>query len=346
VPAQPRLPISHTIHLVPFFRFLEDVGAPVERGIGQARLPAHIIDVPDCYAPTESVWGFIGTMAQQQGIDDLGLRVAHGGGLRMLGCGLTGEIDQAETLLRGLERFCRVIHRESSEMRCWLITDEAEARFHLHKTFGPATLGYADTEWLGLMAMLTAIQVFTGPRWQPTRIAIRSKGPVPRLAEELFPDTEFSVGSREIYIAFPRLALSQGRAPDHGDPRFVRPESASFRFAAEEPASDFAQRLRQCLQPHLFDGHPDIRLAAELLNTSTRTLQRRLAELGVTYSCLVDGARFELSKRMLTETDTTATEIAYAVGYSDPSHFARAFRRLASVSPREYRNQARQGGTR
>jgi len=342
VPAQPRLPISHTIHLVPFFRFLEDVGAPVERGIGQARLPAHIIDVPDCYAPTESVWGFIGTMAQQQGIDDLGLRVAHGGGLRMLGRGLTGEIDQAETLLRGLERFCRVIHRESSEMRCWLITDEAEARFHLHKTFGPATLGYADTEWLGLMAMLTAIQVFTGPRWQPTRIAIRSKGPVPRLAEELFPDTEFSVGSREIYIAFPRLALSQGRAPDHGDPRFVRPESASFRFAAEEPASDFAQRLRQCLQPHLFDGHPDIRLAAELLHTSTRTLQRRLAEIGVTYSGLVDGARFDLSKRMLTETDTTATEIAYAVGYSDPSHFARAFRRFASVSPREYRNQARQ----
>ena len=35
-------------------------------------------------------------------------------------------------------------------------------------------------------------------------------------------------------------------------------------------------------------------------------------------------------------TDNTITGIANLLGYTDPSHFARAFRRIAGVSPREY----------
>ena len=34
--------------------------------------------------------------------------------------------------------------------------------------------------------------------------------------------------------------------------------------------------------------------------------------------------------------ENAITDIASLPGYSDPSHFARAFRRLAGVSPREY----------
>jgi len=338
--AQPRLPVSHTIHLVPFFRFLGEVGALVERGIEQTKLPARVIDMPDCYAPTESVWAFIGTMARKEGIDDLGLRVAYFGGLRLLGHGLTRDIDQAETLLAGIERFCRVIHRESSEMTCWLVADEDEARFHLHKTFEPGVLGYTQTEWLGLVAMLTAIQVFAGPHWEPTRVALRSKAPIPQLAHELFPNTQFLTGQRDIYLAFPRSTLSLGHAAQSGDPRFERPRPPSFRFTDGEPPGDFAHRLRLCLEPHLADGYPDIHLAADLIDASTRTLQRRLAELGISYSAVVQGARFELSRRMLLNTETSIADIAYDVGYSDPSHFTRAFRRLAGVAPSKYRSQA------
>ena len=342
MPAQVRLPLSHAIHLVPFMRFLDGIGASVERAIERAKLPSRVIETPDCYAPTESVWAFIGDMARRQDIGDLGLRVGYFGGLQLLGHGLTGEVDHAPTLLQGLQNFSRVIHRESSEMACWLVEDQDEVRFHLHKTFEPGVLGYRQTEWLGLIAMLTAIQVFAGPRWQPTRIAVRSKGPVPQLAHELFANTRFLTGQDEIYIAFPRSTLGRGRAPHNGDPRFERPKPPALRLADEEPTGDFAHRLRLCLEPHLLDGYPDIRLAAELVDATPRTLQRRLGELGITYSRVVDGARFELARRMLTETDGTISDIGYAVGYSDPSHFARAFRRLAGVSPRQFRAAARQ----
>lgn len=334
---QPRLPVSHAIHLVPFFRFLDELGAPVQHGVAQSKLPGRVVESPDCYAPTESVWAFIGKMARSQDIPDLGLRVGYEGGLRMMGAGLVGELERAASLLEGLQNFSHVIHRESSEMACWLSEDGDEVRFYLRKTFEPGVLGYRQTEWLGLMAMLTAIQFFAGPNWQPIRISVRSKGPAPGLAYELFGNAEFLTGQAEIFIAFPRAMLGLAHALHGTDPRFQRPKPAAIGLGDDVPAADFANRLRQCLKPYLFDGYPDVRLAAGLVDTSPRTLQRRLRELGTSYRAVVDGARLDLATRMLTRTDATAAEIGNVVGYSDPSHFARAFRRFTGMSPGEYR---------
>jgi len=61
----------------------------------------------------------------------------------------------------------------------------------------------------------------------------------------------------------------------------------------------------------------------------------------VSYSDLIGEIRFEAAARLLRETDATALEIALEVGYEDPSHFSRAFKRIAGISPREYRRQQR-----
>ena len=58
-------------------------------------------------------------------------------------------------------------------------------------------------------------------------------------------------------------------------------------------------------------------------------------------SIVVDRARFDVASRLLTESEAPSIQVAYATAYSDPSHFSRAFRRIAGVSPREYRQQAR-----
>jgi len=83
-----------------------------------------------------------------------------------------------------------------------------------------------------------------------------------------------------------------------------------------------------------------VALGAEIAGTSVRTVQRRLADLGSSYSEVVDRARFDVASRMLTETDAPSIQVAQATGYGDPSHFARAFRRLTGLSPSKYRSQA------
>jgi AraC-like DNA-binding protein len=51
--------------------------------------------------------------------------------------------------------------------------------------------------------------------------------------------------------------------------------------------------------------------------------------------------RIEHAARVLIETDYTVAEISRAVGYTDPYHFSRVFRRIKGLSPRQYRKQTR-----
>jgi AraC-like DNA-binding protein len=77
--------------------------------------------------------------------------------------------------------------------------------------------------------------------------------------------------------------------------------------------------------------------AAEAAGMSVRSLQRRLASEGLTFSQLIDEVRFEMAVPQLRDPDIRLTDIALSLGYSDPAHFTRAFGRWGGVSPSEYR---------
>jgi AraC-like DNA-binding protein len=104
---------------------------------------------------------------------------------------------------------------------------------------------------------------------------------------------------------------------------------------------DFLGSLRQALCGLLPNGAPPIALAADIAGISPRSLQRRLACHGRTYSQVVDEVRLELGRQLLREPGTTARDVSRQVGYSDHSHFTRAFRRVVGLTPQEYRRLAK-----
>jgi AraC-like DNA-binding protein len=69
---------------------------------------------------------------------------------------------------------------------------------------------------------------------------------------------------------------------------------------------------------------------------SIRTLQRRLRAWGHSFEDIVDETRREAAVARLTASDTSITETAFLLGYSDLSHFTRAFRRWTGTTPREF----------
>lgn len=113
------------------------------------------------------------------------------------------------------------------------------------------------------------------------------------------------------------------------------------RFAGEYLArfadSRVSHSVRLVLGRLLPQGEPKREVVAQLLHVSQRTLQRRLQEEGTSFQALLDDTRRELAEQYLTQPRMSLLEIAYLLGFADPSNFFRAFRRWFKLTPGEYR---------
>jgi AraC-like DNA-binding protein len=109
------------------------------------------------------------------------------------------------------------------------------------------------------------------------------------------------------------------------------------------PSQGFIPQARAALVEAMRGGSPHLARVATRLGTSTRSLQRRLAEHGVRFETMVDDLRRELAFRYLAEPNMPLAEIAFLLGYSDHSAFHRAFRRWAECTPQEYRRRLSSG---
>ncbi|WP_420813005.1 helix-turn-helix domain-containing protein [Photobacterium gaetbulicola] len=84
-------------------------------------------------------------------------------------------------------------------------------------------------------------------------------------------------------------------------------------------------------------GKLSIDFAADLTGLKVRTLQRHLKLCGTTFRQVNDGILIEYACEVLLDTNWTVHQIAINLGYSDTSHFARAFRKSMNCSPKQYR---------
>ena len=63
-------------------------------------------------------------------------------------------------------------------------------------------------------------------------------------------------------------------------------------------------------------------------------------ETGKTIGDAITAARMREAMRLLRETDDMIYEIAVRVGYHEQAHFARLFKRMTGMTPKDYRKQA------
>ena len=91
----------------------------------------------------------------------------------------------------------------------------------------------------------------------------------------------------------------------------------------------------------LATGYPKLERVAGEVGITRRTLQRRLATAGTSYSNLVNEARYQLAAELLEDRSVPISSIAKAVGFANHSGFSRAFHRWTGMTPRQYRAKVR-----
>jgi len=102
-----------------------------------------------------------------------------------------------------------------------------------------------------------------------------------------------------------------------------------------------AAQVRSHLRRALPQASLPLAEVARVMNMTEATLNRRLRDEGTTFQDIKDKLRCDESVRFLESTGLSVSEIADALGFSEPATFCRAFKKWTGVAPGQYRRAAR-----
>jgi len=125
----------------------------------------------------------------------------------------------------------------------------------------------------------------------------------------------------------------------HSDSRLltVITRYAESLLASRPNRNDLPASVSSTIARQMAKELPSLRSTAYLVHVSERTLQRRLAGAGVSYSRLVDGVRRDLALKHIRDAALSITDIAYLLHFGDSTAFYRAFKRWTNEAPAQYR---------
>lgn len=259
--------------------------------------------------------------------------------LRRLQPGAFGALGYAlahcESVGESLATFVRYQAFVTDALR-WERPDPLTLMVEAHPTLAP--LGHPVESAVGLWVALG--RRLAGVEWAPRAVSFRHAplgdplehsaffGVAPAFEaarDALVLDEEtlsLPVRGAELALRSPLLRLIEGRLS-----------------ASVEP--DLVARLRAELRRLLPRGAADKEAVARALGMSSRTLARRLQQAGTRYHAVLDDTRRALALDLLADPTLAVYELAFLLGYSEPSTFHRAFRRWTGESPDAWRRARR-----
>jgi AraC-like DNA-binding protein len=111
---------------------------------------------------------------------------------------------------------------------------------------------------------------------------------------------------------------------------------AADQLAKIPTSAQFSQRIRACILSMLPLGGLTADTVAAQFSMSNRTLRRRLQQEATSYQEILDDVRAELAGHYLAKEKRGIDEVAFLLGFSDPSAFTKAFRRWTGQTPANF----------
>ena len=100
------------------------------------------------------------------------------------------------------------------------------------------------------------------------------------------------------------------------------------------------ERVRSAIWAMLGEGRPTVDRVATALQLPPRTLQRHLSQEGTSLHRELEEVRKTMAMAMLRDRTTPIDEVAFLLGYAEPSTLFRSFKRWTGITPHQYRAAA------
>lgn len=195
-----------------------------------------------------------------------------------------------------------------------------------------------------LAIRLNTIRMMVGSQWTPLEVQFAHPAPA-EISEHLRvfgAPVLFGYATNNIVVDREFLM----RQVPSADPRLYGIMKRYLEQILEEMPAEHGvlPAVRRAIAETMRECDPNLGRVAKKLAMSPRTLQRQLKKEGMEFKQLVDSTRRYFAESYLKDGKTTLTEIAFLLGYSEASAFARAFKRWTGSTPVAYRRQSTHAG--
>ena len=247
----------------------------------------------------------------------------------------------SHTLKDGLNRLVRFQKILATDLILKL--SETQASYCLYDAVGQKNdpFQFSDAAYDAQIATVYKIcQIMLGPDIKPTRVSFEHPEPPCGEKFEQFFGIPVRFNTHETAIEFDRK-MSDLPASS-ANPELARiNDQVVIDYLKQFEQGDIVTQTRKYIIDHLPSGVPRQAVIASALNLSLRNFQRKLAVSGTSYHELLNQIRHEMACHYLKSPDHQIITIAFLLGFSDPSNFARAFKRWNGLSPLHFRQKTR-----
>ncbi|GAD80788.1 helix-turn-helix transcriptional regulator [Vibrio ezurae] len=191
------------------------------------------------------------------------------------------------------------------------------------------------TEVFAILYIIELISLLTQTRWQPDNIKIQ--GTETDIIQSILPTgCKLFVDQEYKAIRIPSHILEQ--------PIHLSSDTLSAKPAMVEWHTSFTDNVFEVLKPYVKETDLTVEYAAELLDYSVRTLQRKLSAENTSFRKIKENLMLSVACELLEE-GHSLTYVSSQLGYANLSHFSRAFKRVSGLTPKMYRDSVTRDST-
>jgi AraC-like DNA-binding protein len=243
------------------------------------------------------------------------------------------------TLAGGLERLCRYAHVLSTAIANVEVRREDDMVVFVESAHDPGVIVHRTADEAGIAGFFRLCEIVKREPVRPLKVELVFPPEAARDYLDDFLQCPVTYGNAIEKFYFSREEFDEplpGYIPDVLDST----SRIAERYLETLDQSKVATDVRQLLLRMLPSGKADQDTVASRLYRSTSTLQRQLTAEGTNYRDILESTRRSLAEQYLKDGGYSQAEIAFMIGFSDQSNFARAFKRWTGMSPGQFQKAA------
>lgn len=328
------VPLIRAAALVPMIRWMAKNRRPLHDMLRAADLGYFSIDEPDRPIPLLNVASFFREAGRREG-PDIAARTVSATSILDLGL-LARAVIGARTPREALKRIIEELPQHCSHEVISLRPYGAGAiiREGWMLVFDDETLHLVQQYVAALVAALMGMTGAPPPHLARVRMLPHPQAGLSHL-RPLFGDVLDPSHDRSLEILIGERILDRS-LPDIGRDRIAGSAQPAQQLLRGD--GSLAWTAKVALHAMLADGRPTIDRLARAAGMSRRTLQRRLAGEGTSFSTLLEDVRRHTALSSLAGDHHRLGDLSASLGYAQQSTFTRAVRRWTGLAPRSMRS--------